>query len=115
METLEVINVHPGAGESQASLASPTSQSVIEDYAIVRPGARMDPTRSMLIRAGNTTVGTQQRRSMFAADSLASCCNVWCFDPGELKPFEALLRVKVTTGFLWKADPWPCAPKAIAG
>ena len=35
MGDMEVINVHPAAGESQAFLASPTSQSVIEDYAIV--------------------------------------------------------------------------------
>jgi len=56
---MRVLNVHPAAGESQVFLASPSSQSVNEDYAIIALKAGLDPTHSMLILAGTTTVGTQ--------------------------------------------------------
>jgi hypothetical protein len=103
---MEVINVHPAAGESQVFLASPTSQSVIEDYAIVGLVPGLDPTRSMLILAGTTTVGTQAAAEYVCRqDSLAELLQrLGVSTPGELKPFEALLRVKVTHGVPVKAD-----------
>ncbi len=45
---VQVINVHPAAGESQVFLASPTSQSVTEDYAIIGLKPGLDPAHSML-------------------------------------------------------------------
>src|SRR5260370_13285488 len=59
MGDMEVINVHPAVGESQIFLASPSSQSVTQDYAIVGLKPGLDPAHSMLILAGTTTVGTQ--------------------------------------------------------
>ena len=103
---VEVINVHPAVGESQVFLASPTSQSVSEDYAIVglRPG--LDPAHSMLILAGTTTVGTQAAAEYVCReDSLAELLQrLSVSTPGDLKPFEALLRVKVTHGVPVKTD-----------
>ena len=103
---MEVMNVHPAAGESQVFLASPTSQSVIEDYAIVGLEPGLDPARSMLILAGTTTVGTQAAAEYVCRqDSLAELLQrLGVSTPGDLKPFEALLRVKVTHGVPVKTD-----------
>jgi hypothetical protein len=103
---MEVINVHPAAGESQVFLASPTSQSVNQDYAIVGLKPGLDPARSMLILAGTTTVGTQAAAEYVCRqDSLAELLQLLGVSrPGDLKPFEALLRVKVSHGVPVKTD-----------
>jgi hypothetical protein len=97
---MEVINVHPAAGESQVFLASPTSQSVTEDYAVVGLKPGLDPARSMLILAGTTTVGTQAAAEYVCReDSLTELLRrLGVSKVGEIKPFEALLKVKVTHG-----------------
>jgi hypothetical protein len=97
---VEVVNVHPAAGESQTFLASPTSQSVSEDYAIIGLKAGLDPARSMLILAGTTTVGTQAAAEFVCReDSLTELLQrLGVSKAGQVKPFEALLRVKVTHG-----------------
>jgi hypothetical protein len=101
-----VINVHPQSGESQAFMASPSSQSVSEDYAIVALKPGLDPAHSMLILAGTTTVGTQAAAEYVCReDSLAELLQrMGVAKPGEIKPFEALLRVKVTHGVPVKTD-----------
>ena len=103
---MEVINVHPGTGESQVFMASPSSQSVSEDYAIVGLKPGLDPAHSMLILAGTTTVGTQAAAEYVCReDSLAELLQrLGVSNAGELKSFEALLRVKVTHGVPVKAD-----------
>jgi hypothetical protein len=97
---MEVINVHPAAGESQVFLASPSSQSVTEDYAVVGLRSGLDPARSMLILAGTTTVGTQAAAEYVCReDSLTELLRrLGVSRAGEIKPFEALLKVKVTHG-----------------
>jgi hypothetical protein len=97
---MEVINVHPAAGESQSFLASPTSQSVNEDYAIVALKPGLDPAHSMLILAGTTTVGTQAAAEYVCReDSLTELLHrLGVSKAGEIKPFEALLHVRVTHG-----------------
>ena len=97
---VQVINVHPVAGESQVFLASPTSQSVTEDYAIIGLKPGLDPAHSMLILAGTTTVGTQAAAEYVCREeSLTELLQgLGVSKAGEIKPFEALLRVKVTHG-----------------
>jgi len=97
---VEVINVHPAAGESQVFLASPSSQSVNEDYAIVGLKPGLDPSHSMLILAGTTTVGTQAAAEYVCReDSLTELLQrLGVSKAGGIKPFEALLHVKVTHG-----------------
>jgi hypothetical protein len=97
---VQVVNVHPAAGESQVFLASPTSQSVNEDYAIIGLMPGLDPARSMLILAGTTTVGTQAAAEYVCReDSLTELLRrLGVSKAGEVKPFEALVRVKVTHG-----------------
>jgi len=101
-----VVNVHPESGESQVFMASPSSQSVSEDYAIVALMAGLDPAHSMLILAGTTTVGTQAAAEYVCReDSLAELLQrLGVSKSGEVKPFEALLRVKVTHGVPVKTD-----------
>ena len=95
-----VISVHPAAGESRVFLASPSSQSVNEDYAIVGLKPGLDPAHSMLILAGTTTVGTQAAAEYVCReDSLAELLQrLGVSKPGDIKPFEALLHVRVTHG-----------------
>jgi hypothetical protein len=95
-----VINVHPAAGESRVFMASPSSQSVNEDYAIVGLKPGLDPSHSMLILAGTTTVGTQAAAEYVCRDdSLTELLKrLGVSKAGEIEPFEALLRVKVTHG-----------------
>jgi hypothetical protein len=97
---VEVINVHPAAGESQVFLASPSSQLVSEDYAIIGLKPGLDPARSMLILAGTTTMGTQAAAEYVCReDSLTELLQrLGVSKAGEIKPFEALLHVKVTHG-----------------
>jgi hypothetical protein len=97
---VQVINVHPAAGESQAFLAIPSSQSVREDYAIVGLKPGLDPAHSMLILAGTTTMGTQAAAEYVCReDSLTELLHRLGVSKGdEIKPFEALLHVKVTHG-----------------
>jgi len=97
---VEVVNVHPAPGESRVSMASPTSQSVNEDYAIVALKPGLDPAHSMLILAGTTTVGTQAAAEYVCReDSLNELLQRLGVSKAiGIKPFEALLRVKVTHG-----------------
>ena len=100
MGDVAVINVHPAAGESRVFMASPSSQSVSEDYAIIGLKPGLDPAHSMLILAGTTTVGTQAAAEYVCRDdSLTELLKrLGVSRAGELEPFEALLRVKVTHG-----------------
>ena len=95
-----VINVHPATGEPRVFMASPSSQSVNEDYAIVGLKPGLDPAHSMLILAGTTTVGTQAAAEYVCReDSLTELLQrLGVAKAGEIQPFEALLRVKVTHG-----------------
>jgi len=97
---VEVVNVHPAAGESKFFMASPSSQSVNEDYAIIGLRQGLDPAHPMLILAGTTTVGTQAAAEYVCReDSLTELLQrLGVSKTGEIKPFEALLRVKVTHG-----------------
>ena len=97
---VKVINVHPAPGESQAYMASPSSQSVSEDYAIIGLKPGLDPARSMLILAGTTTVGTQAAAEYVCReDSLNELLRrLGVSKAGEMRPFEALLHVKVKHG-----------------
>ena len=97
---VKVINVHPAAGESQDFMASPSSQLVNEDYAIIGLKSGLDSAHSMLILAGTTTVGTQAAAEYVCReDSLTELLQrLGVSKAGEIKPFEALLRVKVTHG-----------------
>ncbi len=103
---LGVVNVHPQAGEPPIFLASPSSQPTTEDYAVIALVPGIDPARSVLILAGTTTFGTQAAAEYVCReDSLAQLLRRLGISKAEdMKPFEALLRVKVTHGVPVIAD-----------
>jgi hypothetical protein len=103
---LGVVNTHPQPGEPQIFLASPSNQPITEDYAVIGLVPGMDPARSVLILAGTTTFGTQAAAEYVCRqDSLAELVRrLGVSKAADLKPFEALLRVKVTHGVPVIAD-----------
>ena len=97
---LAVINVHPQPGEPGMFLATPANHPTTEDYAVVSLLPGLDPTRSILILAGNSTFGTQAAVEYVCQDAslkeLLDRLNV--SKPSDLQPFEALLHVKIAHG-----------------
>jgi hypothetical protein len=97
---MEIINVHPDEKEPREFLASPSGVPLVEDYAVVAFVHGINPEHSELILAGTTTIGTQAAvefvtRENYLADLLK---RLGVTKPSELKPFEAVIRVKVARG-----------------
>lgn len=103
---LAVLNVHPQPGEPKIFLGTPANQPTTEDFAVVSLLPGLDPSRSILILAGDTTFGTQAAVEYVCREDsvreLLQRLNV--SKPGELKPFEALLHVKIAHGVPVMAD-----------
>ncbi len=97
---LGVVNVHPQSGEPGIFLGSIPTQPTSEDYAVIALVPGIDPARSVLILAGTTTFGTQAAAEYVCRqDSLAELLRrLGVSKPSDLKPFEALLHVKVAHG-----------------
>jgi hypothetical protein len=97
---LAIANLHPRRGESGFYVASPSASPLTEDYAVLGFLPGIDPSHSVLIIAGTTTFGTQGAVEFVTGpDSLAELLRRLSLpDAGDLKPFEALLRVKITKG-----------------
>ena len=98
--TMEIINSHPESGEPKEFFPTLPDQALTEDYSIIALKRGINPTHSVLILAGATTIGTQaaveyvcQQNSLEELLLRLSVSN-----SGELKPFEAVIRVKVTRG-----------------
>ena len=97
---VEIVNAHPLPNEAHEYQASPSNEVLTEDYAVVALEKGLDPTHSVLILAGTTTIGTQaaveyvcQQNSL---EELLSRMGVT--SATNLKPFEAVIRVKVARG-----------------
>ncbi|HTS34585.1 MAG TPA: hypothetical protein VMH04_02875 [Candidatus Solibacter sp.] len=97
---LAVMNVRPEPGEPKIFLATPANQATVEDYAVVSLLPGLDPSRSILILAGNSTFGTQAAVEYVCREpSLQELLHrLKVTKPSELKPFEALLHVKIAHG-----------------
>lgn len=97
---LAVFNVHPQPGEAKYFLGTPANQPTTDDYSIVSLLPGLDPSRSILILAGATTFGTQAAVEYVCREDdvrgLLHRLNV--SRPAELKPFEAVLHVKIAHG-----------------
>lgn len=96
---LEIVSKHPRAGEPASYLASPSDSPMTEDYAVVVlvPGAT--PPSMVMILAGTTTFGTQGAVEFVSSpESVAKLLPKIPGSASEMKPFEALLRVKVARG-----------------
>jgi hypothetical protein len=98
--TMEITNLHPESGEPKQFLPSPPDETLTVDYSVIALKRGLNPAHSVLILAGATTIGTQaaveyvcQQNSLEELLLRLSVSN-----SGELKPFEAVIRVKVARG-----------------
>ena len=96
----EIINVHPQLEEPKEFLATPASQPLTEEYSVIALIRGLNPSHSVLILAGTTTIGTQAAvEYVCQQDSLEQLLlRLSVSNSGELKPFEAVIRVKVAKG-----------------
>jgi hypothetical protein len=95
---LAIRNVHPEAGQPALFYPTESSQPLEEDYAIVALVHGLNPTRHVMILAGTTTIGTQAAVEYVCEQDSVEELMQKLSPHGEIKPFEALLRVKVTRG-----------------
>ncbi len=97
---LAILNMHPQAGEPNAFLASPSNQPLTEEYSVIARVREGNPSQSVMILAGTTTIGTQAAVEYICRPSSLQDLlrRLGVSKAGDLKPFEAVLRVKVTRG-----------------
>ena len=97
---LGILNLHPQAGEPKLFFANPSGTPLTEDYAIVGLVRGMNPAHWVLILAGTTTLGTQAAAEYVCRqDSLEQLLlRLSVSGDGDMKPFEAVLHVKVARG-----------------
>ncbi len=95
-----IMNVHPQPGESKEYFPSPGNAALTEDYAVVGLVRGLNPGQAVLILAGTTTIGTQAAVEYVCRQSSVEelLLRLPVSQAGQLKPFEAVIRVKVTRG-----------------
>jgi hypothetical protein len=97
---LALINIHPQADEAKEFLATPSDKPLVEDYAVIGLERGLNPARSVLILAGTTTMGTQAAAEFVCRQNSIEqlLLRLSVSNTGQLRPFEAVLRVKVVRG-----------------
>jgi hypothetical protein len=95
-----IVNIHPQPGEAKEYLPSPRNAALTEDYAVVGLVRGLNPGQAVLILAGTTTIGTQAAVEYVCRQSSVEelLLRLPVSQTGQLKPFEAVIRVKVTRG-----------------
>ena len=97
---MEIVNIHAQSGEPKEVLASPANQPLVEDFAVIALVKGLNPSRSVLILAGTTTMGTQAAVEYVCRENSLEQLLQRLAVPrsGELRPFEVLIHVKVARG-----------------
>jgi len=97
---MEIINVKPQENEATGYMATPSNVNMLEDYAVVALVKALDPEHSELILAGTTTIGTQAAVEYVTSENHLGDLlgKMKVTKSGELKPFEAVIQVKVAKG-----------------
>jgi len=95
-----ILNSHPQPGEPKEYFPSPGNVPLTEDYAVVGLVKGLNPGQAVLILAGTTTIGTQAAVEYVCRQSSVEelLLRLPVSQTGQLKPFEAVIRVKVTRG-----------------
>jgi hypothetical protein len=98
---LSIVNKHPKPGEANAYLASPSGTSLTEDYSVIGLVPGMGSGQYVMILAGTTTFGTQGGvefacRPDTVEKLLHAIRGSGAAEP--IRPFEALVRVKIARG-----------------
>lgn len=96
----EIINVHPQPGELKEFMGTPGDVPLVEDYAVIALVKGLEPNQSVLVLAGDTTMGTQAAVEYVCNKNSVEqlLLRLSVSQTGQLKPFEAVIRVKVTRG-----------------
>jgi hypothetical protein len=100
---VEIANLHPRPGEASTFQASDTLP-IEEDYALIGLVPGLNRSRSILVLAGTTTMGTQAAaefvcRSHDVDDLLKALSKEAPSADGKLMgPFEAVIQVRVSAG-----------------
>jgi hypothetical protein len=96
----EIINVHPQPGEAKEFMGTPGDIPLVEDYAVIALVKGLEPSQSVLVLAGDTTMGTQAAVEYVCNKNSVEqlLLRLSVSQTGQLKPFEAVIRVKVTRG-----------------
>jgi hypothetical protein len=97
---LEIISKHPKPGEASTYLASPSNAPLTEDYSVVGLVPGMGSGRFVMILAGTTTFGTQGAVEFVCRqESVEKLLHeIPGSNTGPIRPFEALVRVKIARG-----------------
>jgi hypothetical protein len=97
---LSIVNEHPKPGEAGSYLASPSAAPLTEDYAVVVLVPGIVSGRYVMILAGTTTFGTQGVVEFVCRqESVEKLLHeIPGSGAGAIKPFEALVRVKIARG-----------------
>jgi hypothetical protein len=97
---LAIVSQHPKPGEAATYLASPSRAPLTEDYAVVGLVPGMGSGSFVMILAGTTTFGTQGAVEFVCRqDSVEKLLHAMPdAGAGPIKPFEALVRVKIARG-----------------
>jgi len=98
--TMEIINMHPESGEPKEFLPSLPDETLTEDYSIIALKRGLNPAHSVLILAGATTIGTEAAVEYVGQQNTLEelLLRLSVSNSGGLKPFEAVIRVKVAKG-----------------
>jgi hypothetical protein len=96
---LSIVIRHPKPGEAANYLASPSSAQLTEDYAVVGLVRGANAGRFVIILAGTTTFGTQGAVEFVCRpDSVEKLMQEMPGSKSDMRPFEALVRVKIARG-----------------
>ncbi|HXM10539.1 MAG TPA: hypothetical protein VN946_11370 [Terriglobales bacterium] len=97
---LSIVNKHPKPGEVGTYLASPSDVPLTEDYSVVGLVPGFGSGRFVMILAGTTTFGTQGAVEFVCRqESVEKLMHeIPGSSAGAIKPFEALVRVKIARG-----------------
>jgi hypothetical protein len=95
-----ILNVHPQPGEAKIWFGPPGNVPLTEDYAVVALVKGLNPGQAVLILAGTTTIGTQAAVEFVCHQNSVEelLLRLPVSQAGQLKPFEAVIHVKVTRG-----------------
>lgn len=99
---LSIVSKHPKSGEANGYLASPSGEPLTEDYAVVGLVPGIGTGQYVMILAGTTTFGTQGAVEFVcrqdSVEKLLRAIPGVGGVGGTVKPFEALVRVKIARG-----------------
>ena len=97
---LGIVNVHPEPGQPTYFYPTDSRHSLVEDYGIIALLPGLDPARHVMILAGTTTIGTQAAVEYVCTNGYVQelLRHLGTESGTDVKPFEALLRIKITRG-----------------